>query len=127
MSKKQMKIFFLVIVGIIAILITLFMFGIFTKGVSSAETFNTYKNSWVKKDYKTMYSMLSNKTKEKITQDDFVDKYTSIYDGIEADSILIKLDNEEEIVEGKGKTISIPFSISMKTAIGQLDQSCYIA
>ncbi|MEK6266723.1 MAG: penicillin-binding transpeptidase domain-containing protein [Clostridium sp.] len=127
MSKKQMKIFFLVTLGIITILIALFMFGVFTKGISADETFNTYKNSWVKKDYPTMYSMLSNKTKEKITQDEFVEKYTNIYNGIGTESISIKLDNEDEIKDGNEKTINIPFSIAMKTAVGELNEPGYTA
>ncbi|MGH4119772.1 penicillin-binding transpeptidase domain-containing protein [Clostridium sp.] len=127
MSKKKMKIFFLVILGIIIILIAVFIFSVFTKGVSAAKTFDTYKNSWVKKDYKTMYSMISNKTKEKITQDDFVKKYTDIYGGIEAESISIKLNNKDEIKDGNEKTINIPFSIAMKTAVGQLNESGYTA
>lgn len=127
MSKRYIKIILLVILGIITILIAAFMFGVFTKVESATKTFDSYKNSWVKKDYKTMYSMLSSKTKETITSDDFVKKYTDIYGGIEAESISIKLDSEDEIVEGKEKTVSIPFSISMKTAVGQLDQPGYIA
>jgi cell division protein FtsI/penicillin-binding protein 2 len=127
MSKRNIKIFILVILTIIAILIAAFMLGVFTKGESATKTFDTYKNSWVEKDYQRMYSMLSSKTKERIKQDDFVKKYTDIYGGIEAESISIKLNNEDEIVEGKEKTISIPFSISMKTAVGQLDQPGYVA
>lgn len=127
MSKKHLKLVLCIILGIITILIAAFMFGAFTQVDSATKTFDTYKNSWVKKDYKTMYIMLSNKTKEKITKEEFVEKYTAIYGGIEAENISIILDSEDEIKEGSEKSVNIPFSIAMKTAVGQLELQGYKA
>ncbi len=59
MSKKNLKIILFVILGIILVILGVFMFNIFTKVDSATKTFNTYKNNWVKQDYKSMYNMLS--------------------------------------------------------------------
>ena len=127
MSKKYSRVILFTTLGIITILIAAFMFIFFIKVDSATETFDTYKNNWVKQDFKTMYSMLSVKTKETITEKQFVDKYTTIYKGIEAKSISIKVENEEKIKDSSKKTINIPFSIVMNTAAGQLKMPGYQA
>jgi len=116
-----------VTLGIILIVIAVFMFIIFTKGDSATKTFNTYKSNWVKQDYKSMYNMLSVKTKETLTEQQFVEKYTAIYNGIEEKNISIKVVNEDKIKEGNKKNINIPFSIVMDTAAGQLTMPGYQA
>ncbi|MGH4137970.1 penicillin-binding transpeptidase domain-containing protein [Clostridium sp.] len=122
MPRKKVKVIILTTIIIIAILIGVFMV-FFTKGDSATKTFNAYKNNWIKQDFKTMYTMLSTKTKETVTEKQFVDKYTAIYSGIEAKSISIKVGNE---IKGDNKnTINIPFSMSMTTAAGKLNMPGY--
>ncbi|MBU3111128.1 penicillin-binding transpeptidase domain-containing protein [Clostridium lacusfryxellense] len=127
MSKKNLKIILFVILGIILVILGVFMFNIFTKGESATKTFNTYKNNWVKQDYKSMYNLLSSETKKTVTQKQFVDKYTAIYSGIEAKNISIKVENEDQIKEGNKKNINIPFSIDMDTTAGKLTMPGYKA
>ncbi|MBW9149956.1 penicillin-binding transpeptidase domain-containing protein [Clostridium sp. CM028] len=127
MSKKNLKVVLFTTIGIILIVMAVFMFNFFTKVDSATKTFDTYKNKWVKQDFKTMYSMLSVKTKETITEKEFVDKYNAIYSGIEAKSISINVENEDKIKEGNKKAINIPFSIVMDTAAGQLKMPGYQA
>ena len=119
-----MKLIILTTLIIIAVLIAGFMV-FYTKGDSATKTFNTYKNNWIKQDYKTMYSMLSVKTKERVTEKQFVDKYAAIYSGIEAKGISMKVGNE--VKDENKNTIKIPFSISMNTAAGKLNMSGYKA
>lgn len=127
MSKKYLKVLFFTMLGIVLIIVAVFMVKIYTKVDSATKTFDTYKNKWVKQDFKTMYSLLSVKTKEKITEKQFVDKYNAIYKGIEAKNISIKVENEDKIKDGTKKTINIPFSIVMNTAAGQLKTTGYQA
>ena len=127
MAKKNLKVNLLIALGVIAIFILAFMFNLFTKVDSATKTFDIYKSMWSKSDFKNMYSMLSVKTKETITEKQFIDKYTNIYSGIEAKSISIKVENEDEIEDGNKNTTNIPFSIVMKTAAGQLDMPGYQA
>jgi penicillin-binding protein 3 len=127
MPKKYLKIIIILTSVIIMISITAFMFSARTKVDSATKTFDVYRNKWVKQDFKTMYSMLSNKTKETITEKQFADKYIAIYKGIEAESISIKVENEDKIKDGNKETINIPFSIVMSTAAGQLNMPGYQA
>ncbi|MCB2295564.1 penicillin-binding transpeptidase domain-containing protein [Clostridium algoriphilum] len=127
MSKKYLKVTLFTMLGIILILAGAYMFTIYTKVDSASKTFDTYKNKWVKRDFKTMYSMLSVKTKEKITEKQFIDKYNAIYKGIEAENMSIKVENEDKIKDGTKKTLNIPFSILMNTAAGQLKTTGYQA
>ena len=127
MLKKHLKTFLFTTLGLILILTGAFMFNIYTKIDSATKTFDTYKNKWAKQDFKTMYSMLSVKTKEAISEKQFVDKYNAIYKGIEAKNITIKVENEDKIKDGNKKTINIPFSIVMNTAAGQLKMPGYQA
>jgi len=127
MLKKNLKVILFVALGIIVIVILAFMYTFFTKGASATTTFNTYKNNWVKKDYKSMYDMLSVKTKGEVTQKQFVDKYTAIYKGIEAKNISIKVEKEDQIKEGNKKNVTIPFSIVMDTVAGKVTTPGYQA
>ena len=127
MSKKTLKVVLFVALGIILIVIAAFMYTFFTKGDSATKTFNTYKRNWVKQDYKSMYDMLSVKTKSAVTQKQFIDKYTAIYTGIEAKNISVNVENEDQIKEGNKKNISIPFSIVMDTVAGKITTPGYQA
>lgn len=127
MSKKTLKVILFVALGVVLIAIAAFLFIFFTKGDSATKTFNTYINNWIKQDYKGMYDMLSVKTKETVTQKQFIDKYTAIYNGIEAKNISITVENEDQIKEGNNNTINIPFSIVMDTVAGQLTTPGYQA
>ncbi|MGH4051229.1 MAG: penicillin-binding transpeptidase domain-containing protein [Clostridium sp.] len=127
MSKKTLRAILFVALGIILIVIAVFTYIFFTKGDSATQTFNTYKNNWVKKDYKSMYDMLSVKTKGEVTQKEFIDKYTNIYNGIEAKNISIKMENEDQIKEANKKDITIPFSLAMDTVAGQVTTPGYQA
>lgn len=95
-----------------------------TKEKNANDTFELYKTSWQNKDYATMYSMLSNETKEYISKDDFINRYTNIYNGIEAEAIKINIDNKNEIKETNTKT-SIPFSMAMTTTAGDINIEGY--
>ena len=127
MSKKYLKISLIAASVIIVILIGIFMVITFMKGDSATKTFDAYKSNWINQDFKSMYSMLSNKTKEAITEKEFIDKNAAIYKGMEAQIISIKVENEDNIKVGNKKAINIPFSIAMNTAAGQLNMPGYHA
>ncbi|MBW9152609.1 penicillin-binding transpeptidase domain-containing protein [Clostridium estertheticum] len=127
MSRKYLKVSIFTILGIVLVVGGVFLFTIYTKVDSATKTFDTYKTMWVKQDFKAMYNMLSVKTKETITEKQFLNKYNAIYKGIEAKDIVIKVDNEEKIKDGNKKTIEIPFSIVMNTTAGQLKMPGYQA
>ncbi|MFD2216878.1 penicillin-binding transpeptidase domain-containing protein [Metabacillus endolithicus] len=83
------------------------------------KTFEQFSNLVSNQKYDQLYGLLSNESKRTITKEEFVEKYTNIYSGIEADDISvsrIEKEHEENIV---------PFSIKMKTAAGEVSLSSY--
>lgn len=97
-----------------------------SKGKSAADTFEVYKESWQNKNYEAMYDMLSTEAKGYITKEDFVERYTNIYSGIEAEAIKVTIDSENENKDEKDKS-SMPFSIDMKTVAGDIKIEGYTA
>lgn len=89
------------------------------------EAFKNYVGKWEKKDFALMYGMVSNKTKEEITEQQFITRYSNIYNGIEAKNISIKMDPVENIKEMDKNMVKIPFTISMDTIAGNLKITGY--
>lgn len=118
------KVIYPILILFIVLLVTVLGI-IFLKGDTAANTVNAYRDKWQKKDYKGMYDILDSKTKAKITEQQFVDRYTSIYNGIEAENISINLEENKKINTGTKNNIKIPFSIIMNTAAGPLKLSGY--
>lgn len=84
------------------------------------ETFQVYKEKWEKKEFDEMYNMLSNKTKETISQKDFKERYSNIYKGIDGENISIIIDSSDDSKDAKEDIIKIPFTISMDTLAGNI-------
>ncbi|MGL4570736.1 MAG: penicillin-binding transpeptidase domain-containing protein [Clostridium sp.] len=94
------------------------MFTIGCSGTDKAkEAFDNYKEKWVQNDYKGMYEMLSNDSKSKITEEEFVKRFSNIYGAMGASNMNIE-DGEAE----KGdRTISVPFKLTMNTVAGKVE------
>lgn len=105
----------------ILISVTFSLGGCSFKGKNSLETFNIYKDYWQKKDYKNMYAMLSNEAKAKISEKNFISRYSNIYDGIEANNISINIEDTDKNAE------KIPFSLTMTTVAGKINVKDYDA
>lgn len=122
MLKANFKKTFTVLIAImILISVTFSLGGCSFKGKNSLETFNIYKDYWQKKDYKNMYAMLSNEAKAKISEKNFISRYSNIYDGIEANNISINIEDTDKNAE------KIPFSLTMTTVAGKINVKDYDA
>ncbi|PRR77782.1 Beta-lactam-inducible penicillin-binding protein [Clostridium liquoris] len=122
MRKTNSKRLFIALVAVIILILSTFVLGGCSfKQKNSVETFNTYKDYWQKKDYKGMYSMLSNEAKAKISEKNFIDRYSNIYSGIEANNISINAESTDKNAE------KIPFSLTMTTAAGEVAVKGYEA
>ncbi|WP_125154124.1 penicillin-binding transpeptidase domain-containing protein [Clostridium rectalis] len=84
------------------------------------KAFDEYKNFWVKKDYKSMYSMLSEESKNNISEQNFVNRYSNIYSGMEVKDLSI-INNKEK----SDKSLEIPFTLTMNTIAGKLNIKGY--
>ncbi len=121
LNKKGLSLLMLLLV----FLISGALFSACSKSETSVESFEAYKDKWQKKDYVAMYNMLSSKTKEKVNEKQFVDRYTAIYNGIEAANITINTAELDKSKVEKGDTAKIPFSITMDTLAGSVEIKDY--
>ncbi len=121
MKGKRPKIILLVIASV--------LFGILLNGCSKGEklsvTLNEYKKAWEDKDYERMYSMLSEESKEYISEEDFVNRHTKIYNDIEAENITINYPDLKKIDEYEEEAGSFSFSVSMDTIAGKVESDDY--
>lgn len=103
---------------LLKILITAIMSLIIFTGCSketAEDSFNRYKDAFEKKDYKTMYSFLSADSKEYISKEEFVERYETIYGGINAKDIKISVKEKGEDKE------TINFTLKMDTLAGEIE------
>ena len=107
---------------IISIVLIIFMFSIGTMACSkiskAQKVLDSYKDLWIKQDFKGMYSLLSTESKGQITEDEFIQRYNKIYSAIGASNVVIEPNGKEEKVN---KNILIPFKVNMDTIAGKLE------
>ncbi|MGN7938973.1 penicillin-binding transpeptidase domain-containing protein [Virgibacillus sp. 6R] len=112
---KKNKLFFVLI--LLPIYIGL-MVGCSTENKQS-ELFERFSNRLSEQDFQELYTLLAAESKEYITEEEFVARYTTIYSGIEAKNIRVTnvdIDSEENIIS---------FSIEMETVAGKVSFSDY--
>ncbi|MDN6161964.1 MAG: hypothetical protein L0I79_04230 [Atopostipes sp.] len=78
--------------------------------------FNQFKEDWEEQNYEAMYSQLSKESKEKVTKEEFSDRYQVIYDAIEAKNIQIEKIEDED----KEDAELIDFRLSMDSSLSEL-------
>lgn len=81
------------------------------------DAFNTYKQKWIEKDYKGMYEMLTTDSKSKITEEEFVNRFSNIYWAMGASNMAIEPGEAEKVDGG----VSIPFTLAMDTVAGKVE------
>lgn len=87
--------------------------------VSKAEkVLDNYKELWTKEDFKGMYGLLSQTSKDEISEEEFLERYNNIYSAIEATNLVIEANGKGEKVE---KNIVIPFKVTMDTVAGKIE------
>ncbi|MCR8630693.1 penicillin-binding transpeptidase domain-containing protein [Paenibacillus radicis (ex Xue et al. 2023)] len=94
------------------------------KGPTSEEVLRQYITVWEKGDYDAMYSMLSDKAKTVITQEAFTKRHQSIYEGVSARGLTIKLVPQTQDTASKNKQetgkepVKHPITVQMETFAG---------
>ncbi|SEH87856.1 penicillin-binding protein [Halobacillus karajensis] len=88
------------------------------------DTFRSYMESWESGEYAEMYELLSENSKELISEEAFVDRYTTIYKGIEMEDLVFTYDLPEEEQEyEKGDSPSFEYQASMESLGGTIEFS----
>lgn len=84
--------------------------------------FDEFKNLFVSNDYEALYEMLTLESKERISKEDFVNRYSKIYDDINVKDIALDI-NGEVLVEKNIATF--PVNFKMDTMAGPLEYPDY--
>jgi len=88
---------------------------------SPKDAFNDYVKLWNEQKFDKMYSILSNDAKDKISKEDYVERYSKIYSDINVEDLKITVGKKEvsddELDKGK---VKLPFSLSMNTLAGEV-------
>lgn len=103
------------------ILLLIFILSGCKEEVKPEEVFESYIELWQQGDYEQMYDLISESSQAVITKDEFVNRYRTIYKGIEMSDLEVTavLDhNEEKSRESVVK--SIPYHMKMETAAGPI-------
>ncbi|MBU3093074.1 penicillin-binding transpeptidase domain-containing protein [Clostridium sp. CF011] len=90
-----------------------------TKTISANKYFDSYVNSWKKKDFALMYNMIDAESRKKISEADFVQRYKNIYSGIELKEIDVKIKDSEK-KKYDSSIESVKFEVIMDTIAGKL-------
>lgn len=108
--------------NLLLVVLMIFILSITTMGcskVSKAEkVLDSYKELWIKQDFKGMYGLLSTKAKTEISEGEFVERYTNIYSAIGVSNLVIEANSKGEKVE---EDIVIPFKVTMDTIAGKVE------
>ncbi len=97
---------------------------------SPEDAVSVYIEHWEQREYNEMYSMLTDSTKEGITEEEFVEMYESIYDAFISDftvqAIFPDEDNDESIesiqVDVEMETVAGPYSFNGEMFVAKNDR-----
>ena len=116
--KKYLK---SVIVSALVFTFMLISYG--CSGINKAEkSFNNFTEKWAEADYTAMYEMLTNESKEYISEEDFISRYTNIFSTIEAKNLSFEI-NGDKIKDDNG--VTLPFKLTMDTITGNISIDDY--
>ena len=86
-------------------------------------SFDRYLHAWGQFDYESMYSMLSNISRERISREDFQDIYEKIYGEMDVENFTVEIDNSREITFDDFERAEITFNVSMDCLAGSIEFS----
>lgn len=103
--------------------ILFFTFFLFLAGCSEKplpeDAFHTFITEWNDQKFDKMYDSLASEVKEKISKEEFINRYSTIYEDIQAKNIKVEFNKpKEEVKPNEENEVKFPFSVSMDTIAG---------
>ncbi|MCP3026330.1 penicillin-binding transpeptidase domain-containing protein [Halobacillus sp. A5] len=87
-------------------------------------TVENYMEAWENEEFGEMYDLLSEESQDAISQEDFEERYTNIYDGIEMDNLSVTYESPEEKQDyDEEDKPAYDYDVQMETLAGELDFS----
>ncbi len=102
-------------------LLLIFLLSGCKEEIKPEEVFTSYIEYWQQGKYEQMYNLISESSESAMTKDEFVQRYRTIYDGIEMSDLEVAavLDNKEE--KGSESTVKkFPYQMKMETVAGTI-------
>ncbi|MEQ2528566.1 penicillin-binding transpeptidase domain-containing protein [Bacillaceae bacterium CLA-AA-H227] len=84
------------------------------------ERFSEYVKHWNEQEFDKMYALLSSDAKEKISKEDFIERYSKIYGDLEIANLKVQFNPPKEETDTKKEQISFPFSVEMASLAGKI-------
>ncbi|MGI8314283.1 penicillin-binding transpeptidase domain-containing protein [Halobacillus mangrovi] len=85
------------------------------------DTFKQYMKAWENQEYEKMYSLISEGSKESITEKEFSDRYATIYEGINMEELAFSYElPEEEQDYDKEEKPTFNYQVSMNSLGGKI-------
>lgn len=110
------------VIFLFLISLALILYGCNNKDPLPEDRFNEYISLWNEQDFEQMYDYLSTESKEQISKQDFVDRYTKIYQDLEISNLQIQFNDPEEETDIKEiEDILFPFQASMDSIAGKIE------
>lgn len=101
-----------------ALIFTFILISYGCSDINKAEkAFNNFTEKWTEADYAAMYEMLTNESKEYISEEDFVSRYTNIFSAIDAKNLSFEV-NGDKVKDDD--SVTIPFTLNMDAITGNL-------
>ncbi|SDH27944.1 penicillin-binding protein [Alteribacillus persepolensis] len=88
-----------------------------SNGPTQEEVMEKFVSAWNDGDFTLMYTYLSSESKEKIEEETFVERYQSIYKGVEAENLTVEAGTT---TEEEGDDTPKPFHVTMDTVAGTI-------
>ncbi|WP_062106986.1 penicillin-binding transpeptidase domain-containing protein [Bacillus niameyensis] len=107
--------------GLISIFIILLisLVGCSDKVQKPEDQFAEYVKLWNDQKFDKMYEFLSSETKETVSKEDFVERYTKIYKDLEIEPS-VQFKKPEEETDKKAEQANFPFHVKMKSLAGDI-------
>ncbi|MCP8969313.1 penicillin-binding transpeptidase domain-containing protein [Ectobacillus ponti] len=88
-----------------------------SKEAKPEERLQEYVTAWNKQDFAGMYSMLAKETKQKISKEEFVQRYEKIYHDIEVKQLHVKAEKASDSKDEKAEAVR-RYQLDMETIAG---------
>ncbi|MFB5661154.1 penicillin-binding transpeptidase domain-containing protein [Alteribacillus sp. HJP-4] len=88
-----------------------------SSGPTQEEVMDEFVTAWNEQDFQTVYTYLSEESKENLNRKSFVDRYETIYEGVEAEELSVQAGDPDEDADDEDP---YPYSVAMETVAGEV-------
>lgn len=101
---------------------SLLLTGCFGDEPDPKETLNAFLENWSAEQYEEMYAKLDEATKQNISQDEYIERMTTLYEQMQANALQLEAVYPEDAEENEPEegVYTVPLNVEITTSIGEL-------